>query len=174
MAGDYEVDLRRLDAKEEPDDAEMVHRASTYREAQRAVDELARQDFPVIHLSIVARGLKIVEDVRGKKTFQGVLGAYVLVGGGTGALVGFLFNWASPVDPVISGLTMAGWGALIGGFAAAVAGTVSQLLSPSRGSFISVDAMSAETYDVICTRPASADLARRLLVDASFRYQPDD
>lgn len=42
---------------------------STYAEAERAVDHLSDQQFPVERVSIVARDLKLVEQVTGRRGF---------------------------------------------------------------------------------------------------------
>ncbi|HET9677172.1 MAG TPA: general stress protein [Solirubrobacterales bacterium] len=62
---------------------------ATYAEAERAVDHLSDQKFPVERVSIVARDLKVVEQVTGRR---GYLEA-ALHGLTSGALIGALIGW---------------------------------------------------------------------------------
>src|SRR5687767_10252404 len=60
---------------------------STYAEAERAVDWLSDQGFPVQRVAIVGTGLRTVEQVAGRVT----TGRAALVGAAQGAMIGALF-----------------------------------------------------------------------------------
>ncbi|MEU3859456.1 general stress protein [Streptomyces sp. NPDC028722] len=73
---------------------------ATYQEAERAVDHLADQGFPVQKVAITGRDVRLVEQVIGRVGY----GAAALHGAATGALpgalVGWIFgllNWRSPL-----------------------------------------------------------------------------
>src|SRR5690606_3069551 len=63
----------------------------TYAQAQRAVDMLSDQSFPVEHVSIVADGLSIVEQVTGRLGWGKSMVNGAIAGAATGALIGFIW-----------------------------------------------------------------------------------
>jgi hypothetical protein len=73
---------------------------STYQDAERAVDHLVDQGFPVQKVAIIGRDVRLVEPVIGRMGY----GEAALQGAATGALpgvlVGWIFgllNWLNPV-----------------------------------------------------------------------------
>lgn len=62
----------------------------TYEDAQRAVDYLADNEFPVQNLMIVGTNLKLVERITGRRTLPKVLVNGALSGITTGLLVGLM------------------------------------------------------------------------------------
>lgn len=80
----------------------------TYAEAQRAVDYLSDQEFPVQQVTIVGVDLMQVERVTGRLTWGKVLGGGVLSGAWLGLFIGLVLGFFSP-NP---------WGALITGLVA--------------------------------------------------------
>src|SRR5918996_4348625 len=60
----------------------------SYAEAERAVDFLSDQGFPVERVAIVGTGLKTVEQVAGRLT----TGRAALAGAGQGAMLGLIFG----------------------------------------------------------------------------------
>lgn len=131
-----------------------------YVSAQRAVDHLADNKFPVERTAIVAEGLKIVEQVQGRLNWlQAALngGFSGLV---TGGFVGLLLGIFLTVPP--GGLLLALYGAFLGALAGALIGVVLYALSGGRRDFYSARSMQAERYAVMVDEEV-ADEALRLL-----------
>jgi hypothetical protein len=82
----------------------------TYAEAQRAVDYLSDQAFPVQQVTIVGVDLMQVERVTGRLTWTKVLGGGVLSGAWLGLFIGLVLGFFSPSP----------WGALFTGLVAGV------------------------------------------------------
>lgn len=121
----------------------------SYAQAQRAVDHLSDERFPVEHVSIVGEGLRYVERVTGRKG----IGTATLQGAGSGALIGaligFLFGVFSIVDPLTSGLILALWGLVLGAVLGAILGAIGHALTGGRRDFSSVNAFEADRYEVV-------------------------
>ncbi|MFG1952843.1 general stress protein [Micromonospora sp. NPDC048830] len=129
-----------------------------YPSAQRVVDYLADNRFPVERSSIVGTNLTLVETVLGRMT----TGRAALIGAGTGAwfglFIGLLFgvftggNW---VAVILVGLVVGAiWGAVFGAVAHAITG--------GQRDFTSASALRAGQYAVIVDADL-ADQARQLL-----------
>jgi hypothetical protein len=116
----------------------------TYAEAERAVDHLSDQEFPVERVAIVARGLSMVEQVTGRR---GYLEA-ALQGLANGALIGILIGWLFGIfdwfEPITSAFWLAIDGLWFGALVGALFGLLSQALSRGRRDFGSVAGLSAE------------------------------
>src|ERR1700753_1885023 len=80
----------------------------TYAEAQRSVDYLSEQQFPVQQVTIVGVDLMQVERVTGRLTWPKVLGGGVLSGAWLGLFIGLVLGFFSPSP----------WGALLTGLVA--------------------------------------------------------
>ncbi len=140
-----------------------------YAEAARAVDSLADQGFPVEGLTIVARDLRLVEQVTGRMGYgrAGLEGA--VAGGLVGAVLGFLFGLLSWIDPLISGLALAVYGFLIGAVLGFVLGLLSQTLAGSSRKFSSTGSISAGSYELIADDPDDARRATEMLGSRQFQ-----
>ena len=68
---------------------------SSYEEAERAVDSLSDQKFPVERVAIVGTGLRSVEQVVGRAT----TGRAALTGAGQGALIGLFIARGATITP---------------------------------------------------------------------------
>lgn len=131
----------------------------TYVEAQRAVDYLSDQEFPVQQVTIVGVDLMQVERVTGRLTWPKVLGGGVLTGAWLGIFIGLVLGFFSP--------TGSPWGALITGLIAGVFfGLITSAIpyAMARGTrdFSSTMQLVAGRYDVLCD-PQNAEKARDLL-----------
>ena len=136
-----------------------------YPSAQRAVDFLADNRFPVQHTAIIGTNLTLVETVLGRMT----TGRAALAGAATGAwfglFIGLLFgifttgNWAAVI--VIALVIGAVWGAIFGGIAHAMTG--------GRRDFSSASSLRAGQYAVTVDADV-ADQARQLLT--RLNWQP--
>jgi hypothetical protein len=134
----------------------------TYAEAERAVDHLADEKFPVERVAIVARDLKLVEHVTGRR---GYLEA-ALQGLASGALIGLLIGWLFGIFNWFEPITSAFWLAIDGLWFGAVVGTLMGLLTHAatrgRRDFDSVAGLSADHYDVLVDEEVAAEAARLL------------
>ncbi|GAB3803581.1 YflT domain-containing protein [Micromonospora zhanjiangensis] len=138
-----------------------------YVSAQRAVDHLADNRFPVEHTAIVGTNLRLVETVLGRMT----TGRAALAGAGTGAwfglFIGLLFgiftagNWLAII--VIALVIGAIWGAIFGAIAHAMTG--------GRRDFSSASSLQAGEY-VVSADADFAEQARQML--ARLNWQPMD
>ncbi|CAM4055602.1 MULTISPECIES: general stress protein [Tsukamurella] len=133
---------------------------NTYAEAQRAVDYLSDQQFPVENVTIVGVDLMQVERITGRLTWGRVLGA----GAGSGAWLGLFLG-------LLVGLFVGGGDAL---FSTVIAGVIGGVIfglittavpyAASRGTrdFSSTMQLVAGRYDVLCD-PHHAEQARDML-----------
>lgn len=127
---------------------------STYQEAQRAVDTLSDNKFPVEHLSIVGVGLVQVEKVTGRLTWGRVLAGGAASGAWMGLFFGLLFSiLGGPVLPAIL------WGVIVGAVFGMVFGAISYGVTGGRRDFTSATQIVAGRYDVI-SAPEHATAAR--------------
>ena len=135
---------------------------ATYAEAERAVDHLSDENFPVERVSIVARDLKLVEQVTGRR---GYLQA-ALQGLASGALIGFLIGWLFGIfnwfEPITSAFWLAIDGLWFGALVGALFGLLMQALSRGRRDFDSVAGLSADRYEVLVDDEVAAEAARLL------------
>ncbi|MFJ6669588.1 general stress protein [Actinosynnema sp. NPDC091369] len=139
---------------------------STYEEAQRAVDFLADDDFPVQEVTIVGVDLMLVERVTGRLTWGRVLGTGAASGAWFGLFVGVLlslFNTSpgTSLGPIVAGLVVGVAFGLI--FAAVGYGS-----ARGKRDFQSASQLVAGRYDVLC-QPRSAERGRDLLAKLAMR-----
>jgi hypothetical protein len=131
---------------------------ATYAEAQRAVDYLSDNKFPVEHLSIVGTDLRLVESVLGRWTVPRAAGAGALTGAWFGLLIGLLLsiftnsNW---FGVIIAGI-------LIGAVWGAVFGAVAQAMTGGQRDFTSRSTLQASRY-ALAVSPDRAHEAQQLL-----------
>ena len=135
----------------------------SYREAQRAVDYLSDNGFPVQHITIVGSELRQIERVTGRLTKAKA----ALAGAGTGAwfggLIGLLLSlFAESTTTVLLALV---WGVVFGVVFGAVWGLIAHLLTGGERDFASYGVTIATEYEVFCTPEHAAraveSLARR-------------
>ncbi|HEV7753919.1 MAG TPA: general stress protein [Baekduia sp.] len=140
----------------------VVASFDSYPAAERAVDYLSDQKFPVERVSIVGRDLKTVEQVTGRMT---TLRA-TLNGAASGALAGLLIGWLFTVfnwtDPVVA----RGWlildGLWFGLVVGAMFGLIAHLLTRGLRDFSSVGGLQADHYDLLVDEEVAGE-AERLL-----------
>ena len=129
----------------------------TYLEAQRAVDYLSDEKFPVQHVSIVGTDLKMVERVTGRLTYGRVALAGALSGAYFGGFVGLLLG-------VFGG---AGFGVvlpavLIGSAFGIIFGVLSFAATGGRRDFTSTSQIVAAQYAVWCADDHAAQATQVL------------
>jgi len=118
----------------------------TYREAQRAVDYLSDEKFPVEHTTIVGNNLRQVEKITGRLTWGKALGAGLASGAWFGLFVGLLLGLFTSGNWIAAVLT----GVILGAFFGLVFGGLGYAQSAGRRDFTSRTAVVATTYDVLC------------------------
>ncbi len=132
----------------------------TYEQAQRAVDFLSDEHFPVQHVTIVGNGLRMVERVTGRLT-QGRASAAGAAGGAWwGLFIGvvlMLFSTSESNGFLLLLLTLIS-GAVFG----AVFGIIGYALTGGKRDFTSQSSVVATSYEVLC-KYQHADDARVLL-----------
>ena len=140
---------------------------NTYESAQRAVDYLADHQFPVQHITIVGKDLRLVERVVGRLTTSKA----AAMGAGGGALWGLFIGamimlFASTeggavlVLPFFSAAFGAGLGAVMGGLGHAMSG--------GRRDFSSRTSVVPTSYEILCQHQHAED-ARNLLARLALR-----
>jgi hypothetical protein len=146
-----------------------VARFDDYQAAQRAVDELADEGFPVHKLDIIGSDLRLVERVTGRLTKARAAGAGAITGMWAGLLIGLLLGlfttghtWLGVV------LAAAGFGALWG----AVFGFAAHAATRGQRDFSSIRGLSATRYDLIA-RDGTMERARHMLDAAGLLPAPD-
>lgn len=139
---------------------ELVASYADYAGAQRAVDFLSDEKFPVEHTAIIGSDLRMIELVFGRLNY----GRAALAGAGSGAwfglLVGLFLGLFTPGGANVVALLL--WGLLFGIVAGAIFGLVGHALSGGRRDFISRQQLSAGRYDVVVDS-AFANQARTVL-----------
>lgn len=136
---------------------ELLGRYTSYLDAQKLVDYLADNDFPVASVTIVGNDLRTVERVTAKLSYPKV----ALAGAAQGAMMGFfvglllsLFSPGSGLYQILSaiGLGMAIW---------MIAGVISYSMRRGKRDFASSSQFVATSYDVVVDF-ANAHAARAL------------
>jgi hypothetical protein len=135
-----------------------------YPSAQRAVDYLSDQKFPVERTSIVGTDLRLVENVLGRLTVARAAGAGAASGAWFGLFIGLLLgifshaNWFAVIIATV--LIGAVWGAIFGAIAHAATG--------GRRDFSSRSSLQASQYAVMVAADV-ADEARALLTRLNWQ-----
>ncbi|MGQ0574118.1 MAG: general stress protein [Pseudonocardia sp.] len=132
---------------------------ATYEEAQRAVDHLADEDFPVRDVTIVGVDLMLVERVIGRLTWGRVLMSGAASGAWLGLFVGLVMVLVSPGAGNIGAVVVP---LLIGVAFGMVFAAVGYRASRGSRDFTSASQMVAGRYDVLC-QPRNAEKAREML-----------
>jgi len=141
-----------------------VARFDDYEAAQRAVDRLSDDGFPVGKLDIVGTDLRLIERVTGRVTTARAAGAGALSGLWAGLLIGALLALFTTGHAWLGVVAVAaGFGALWG----AVFGFVAHAGTRGQRDFSSVRRLAASRYDLIA-RERTVDRARAMLRDAGL------
>lgn len=117
-----------------------------YEEAQRAVDYLSDEEFPVQNCMIVGTELKQVERVTGRLTYGRATMAGAASGAWMGLFVGVLLSLFASTDSVF-GIIVAG--VLFGLVFGMVMGLVGYAATRGRRDFTSVSQVIATRYEVL-------------------------
>lgn len=136
-----------------------------YESAQRAVDRLADQGFPVERVAIVGRDLRYVEQITGRMTTATAAVLGTLQGAALGALfaLGFGLIFTYRPNPALPLLVV--YGMLAGGVVGAALGGLVHAAGRAERGFTSAGAMVADRYELVVDADV-ADRAAQLLPDA--------
>ncbi|MGZ4595042.1 MAG: general stress protein [Actinomycetes bacterium] len=139
---------------------QVIGQYDTYAEAQRAVDFLSDEGFPVQNVSIVGSDLKMVEKVTGRLTRGRAAAAGAASGAWFGLFVGVLLAVFAKSGTNVFALVVAAtiYGAVFG----AIFGFVGHALSGGKRDFTSRSKIASSHYEIVCTW-AEADKAREVL-----------
>ncbi|WP_433119899.1 general stress protein [Micromonospora sp. CA-246542] len=129
-----------------------------YPSAQKVVDYLADNRFPVEHTAIVGTNLTLVETVLGRMT----TGRAALLGAGTGAWFGLFIGLLFGIFTVGNWLAVILVGLVIGAIWGAVFGAVAHAMTGGQRDFTSASSLRAGQYAVTVDAQL-ADQARQLL-----------
>ena len=136
---------------------ELLGNYRTYLDAQKVVDYLADQEFPVQHVTIVGNDLKSVERVTGRLSYPKVALSGAATGAWFGLFVGLLlmlFGGGGSYMLVLSSMAMgaAFW---------ILFGVVSYAFTRGKRDFTSTQQTVATSYDVVVATEVAHE-ARRL------------
>jgi len=146
-----------------------VARFDDYETAQRAVDRLSDDGFPVENLDIVGSEVRLVERVTGRLTRGRAASAGALSGLWAGLLFGILLGLFTSGH---SFLAVAATGAALGVIWGAVFGYVAHARTKGQRDFSSVRQLVASQYDLIA-REGTVDRARSMLSEAGLLPQTE-
>jgi hypothetical protein len=137
---------------------------ASYGEAERAVEYLAKHDFPVERVAIVGVDVRLVEQIVGRTNY----GTAALHGAGSGALTGVLIGWIfgllTWIHPLIAALTLAVYGLVFGAIVGALTGLGMYALRRGRRDFESIEVWQPQRYELVADAEV-ADEARALLTE---------
>lgn len=129
-----------------------------YPSAQRVVDHLADNRFPVERTAIIGTNLTLVETVMGRMT----TGRAALIGAGTGAWFGLFIGLLFGIFTAGNWLAVIVVGLVIGAIWGAVFGAVAHAMTGGRRDFTSASSLRASQYAVTVDAEL-ADQARQML-----------
>ena len=141
---------------------EQVAAYGAYLDAQKAVDHLADNEFPVQHVTIVGTDLRMVERVTGRLTYSRIALAGLASGAWFGLFVGLLLSIFSTGDqaavlPILPAMAIgAAFGILFS--------LISYSFTGGRRDFTSASQIVAGSYSLLCA-PDVAHRARGLLAE---------
>jgi MFS family permease len=133
---------------------------SDYLEAQRLVDRMSDEGFPVESVRIVGEGVRTVEQVTGRMTRGRAAAAGAAGGAWFGVLVGLLFGLFTAGAVWVWLLLIS---LVIGAFWGAVFGFVAHWSTRGKRDFSSVMALQAQRYEVHVDKERAAEAARFVL-----------
>lgn len=147
-------------------DRPVVGSYPTYEQAQRAVDHLADNKFPVEHTAIIGTDLRMVETVIARLSWGRVIGAGAATGAWFGLLVGLLLSlFVTSKQGAIGLLGFAiVWGAVFG----VIFASSGYAMTRGRRDFTSRSKIVAARYDVVADLSV-ADDAKNLLIKLAWR-----
>jgi fatty acid desaturase len=138
-----------------------------YPSAQRAVDFLADNRFPVQHSAIVGTNLTLVETVLGRMT----TGRAALTGAATGAWLGLFIGLLFGIFTVGGWLAVIVVAVVIGAVWGAIFGAIAHAMTGGRRDFTSASSLQASQYAVNVDQDF-AEQARQMLSRLTWQPAP--
>jgi hypothetical protein len=135
-----------------------------YPSAQRAVDYLSDNKFPVEHSAIVGKNLSLVENVLGRMT----TGRAALAGAASGAWFGLFIGLLFALFSESNWLTVVLTGLVVGALWGAVFGAIAHAATRGQRDFTSRSSLQATEY-AIEVDADHADAARQLLTRSNWQ-----
>lgn len=148
-------------------------KVATFRslsEAKQGVDYLATVNFPVEKVSIIADDIIYAEDTSHQSELGKVLFSGFVKGAVLGAVLGALVGVGGVVEPLITGLLYATYGALILGAIGAILAALVHMMKRRRGGLGELE--SAKYH--ISAYEEVAEQAQKLLGRKGFKLEPDE
>lgn len=139
---------------------ESVAHYTSYADAQRAVDYLSDEKFPVAKVQIVGTDLRMVEQVYGRMDWNRAALSGIASGAWLGFLVGLFLSLFANANT--SGLTLILWGLAYGAVFGLIFGLVRFAMTGGKRDFVSRSQIVPQQYDVLVETDASAQ-ARQVL-----------
>jgi hypothetical protein len=144
-----------------------------YAQAQRAVDHLSDQGFPVERVAIVGHGVRYIEQVLGRMT----VGRAALLGAAQGAILGVLLGALASIfftlSPSPATVLVLLYGLVIGAAVGALLGALLHAATGGHRDFASAPGITAERYEVVVDQEY-ADRAAELLRGADPQNRDAD
>ena len=140
----------------------VVATYGSYADAERAVDQLADEGFPVERLTVVGSDLQLVEQVTGRLSYARAGAAGAASGAWTGSLFGLIFAVFLTDDAGVSALAVVLDGLVFGALIGALFGVAAYALTGGRRDFASVSGLQAGRYDVMADVEVAEEAAARL------------
>jgi hypothetical protein len=134
----------------------------SYSDAERAVDYLSDNGFPVERVAIVGSDVRMVEQVVGRLNYGGAALRGAGSGAFTGVLIGWLFGLFNWFTPVLAAFTLALYGLVFGAILGAIFGLVVHASQRGRRDFTSIRVMQPSRYEVLVDAEV-ADRAKAML-----------
>lgn len=150
------------------DEARLVPTGETigsyisYLDAQKAVDYLADEKFPVRYVSIVGNDLKIVERVTGKLSYPRVALSGAMTGAWFGLFIGVMLSFFDSANNAGAPYLNVFTAVLLGAALWMLFAIIGYAAQRGKRDFTSTNQVLASSYDVIVA-PEVAGEARRLL-----------
>lgn len=141
---------------------ETIGSYTSYLDAQKAVDYLADEKFPVRHVSIVGNDLKMVERVTGKLSYPRVALTGAMTGAWFGLFIGVMLSFFDSSSNVGAPFSNVLTSILLGAALWMLFAIIGYAAQRGKRDFTSTNQVLASSYDVIVT-PDVAGEARRLL-----------
>jgi len=133
-----------------------------YEDAQTLVDRLSDDGFPVDHLTIVGRDLRIVERVTGRLDAVRAALSGALSGAFWGVLFGLLFGvWFAHDGTSLLGILL--YWILVGAAFGLILALVLYAIGGRRRNFTSVVGMQADRYEVLVDEAFAEEAIRHLV-----------
>ncbi len=120
----------------------------TYEQAQRAVDYLSDEGFPVQKVTIVGNGLRMVERVTGRLNQGRAASAGAAAGAWWGLFIGVMLTLFSTTG---SGFLIIIMTVIAGAVFGAVMGIIGYAMTGGKRDFTSTSSVVATSYDILCS-----------------------